>query len=78
MAQEVFSSVGLQNAVTILQSIQQTLGTLTSTVGRVFPLATGTAGTASGGAATLPASPVGFIEVYVPSLGSTVKVPYYT
>ena len=42
----------------------------------VFPQQTGTASAATAGAATLPASPVGFIVVSLPN-GTTVKVPYY-
>ena len=63
--------------ITILQSLQQTVGALNTTLNKVFPQATGTASSATGGAATLPAAPVGFIQVYVPSLNATVKVPYY-
>lgn len=54
------------------------LGQINTTLGAVFPQATGDAATATGGAATLPANPVGFIEVYVPSLAATVLVPYYS
>lgn len=60
-----------------LQNLVSAVTTISNTLGKVFPLATGTAATATGGAATLPGAPVGFIEVYVPSLAATVKVPYY-
>lgn len=42
----------------------------------VFPISTGTSTTATGGAATLPANPVGFIDVTLPD-GTSAKVPYY-
>lgn len=42
-----------------------------------FPQMGGTATSATGGAATLPANPVGFIVVTLPS-GVSAKVPYYT
>lgn len=61
----------LQDGVKAINSLNQTLNT-------VFPQATGTAATATGGAATLPANPVGFIEVFVPSLNATVLLPYYS
>lgn len=44
---------------------------------KVFPQTNGTATTATGGAATLPANPVGFLTVIEPSTGVTVKIPYY-
>lgn len=69
---------GGASLITILQSIQQTLGVLNTTIAKTFPQATGTSSSATGGAATLPANPTGFIQVYVPSLNATVKVPYYT
>lgn len=54
----------------------QYLGLLIQAIKSVFPQQTGTAATATAGAATLPAAPVGFITVSLPS-GTTVKVPYY-
>lgn len=62
----------------ILQQLVQVASKIQTTIAAVFPQATGTASTATGGSATLPAAPVGFIEVYVPSLGATVKVAYYS
>jgi hypothetical protein len=50
--------------------------TLTSTLARVFPAAGGTATSATGGSATLPAAPVGFITVTLPD-GTAALVPYY-
>lgn len=70
--------INLQTLIaTLLQGVQaQNL--IATKIGSVFPVATGTAGTATGGAATLPTNPVGFIEVFVPSLNATVLLPYYT
>lgn len=59
-----------QNGVVALNAIQQTLS-------KVFPQASGTSGSAIGGAATLPANPVGFVTVTLPGVGA-VKIPYYT
>lgn len=41
-----------------------------------FPQQGGTATSATAGAATLPANPVGFIVVTLPD-GTSAKVPYY-
>ena len=73
--QELFSKT--TDMVTALQNGVRAINNLQQRVNKVFPQATGTTATASAGAATLPANPVGFIQVYVPSLGSTVKIPYY-
>lgn len=59
-----------RNGVRILDQILSTLG-------QIFPVGIGTATTATGGAATLPANPVGFIIVKDPATGNEVKVPYY-
>jgi hypothetical protein len=64
--------------VNMAQQNNQLLAKIQQTLAAVFPQATGTDSTATGGAATLPANPVGFIEVYVPSLSATVKIPYYS
>lgn len=42
-----------------------------------FPQMGGTSSSATGGAATLPANPVGFISVTLPN-GVAAKVPYYS
>lgn len=52
------------------------LGLLIQAIKSVFPQQSGTAATATAGAATLPANPVGFIIVSLPD-GTVVKVPYY-
>ena len=59
-----------RNGVRVLSSI------LTALQG-IFPIAIGTSTTATGGSATLPANPVGFIEVKDPATGNTLKVPFY-
>lgn len=61
---------GLQNAVKGINSIVISLN-------QVFPRIIGTSSTATGGAATLPANPVGFLTLVDPSDGSTKKVAYY-
>ena len=42
-----------------------------------FPQVTGTATSATAGAATLPPNPVGFIVITLPN-GTSARVPYYT
>ena len=59
----------LKNAVTAISLINQTLRS-------VFPQTGGTTTSATAGAATLPANPVGFIVVTLPN-GTVAKVPYY-
>lgn len=60
----------LQQGVQALSRVAQTLSTAFAQIG-------GTATTATGGAATLPANPVGFIVITLPN-GTAAKVPYYT
>lgn len=60
----------------VLQNGVRAISALAVTVGKVFPAASGTATSAAGGSATLPANPVGFIVVTLPN-GTTAKVPYY-
>ena len=59
-----------QNAVKALYALQQAILT-------AFPQFVGSSSSASGGAATLPANPVGFLELTIPTIGQ-VKVPYYS
>jgi hypothetical protein len=68
---------GITDLVTAIKNGVIALGSLNKTMSGVFPQATGTAATATAGAATLPANPVGFVQVFVPSLNATVKIPYY-
>lgn len=71
---------GLSGMLGTLASIQQSgvqnLGKLIAAIKSVFPQQTGTSATATAGAATLPANPLGFIVVSLPN-GTSVKVPYY-
>ena len=60
----------LQNGVKALQGILNVLSTS-------FPQITGTASSATAGAATLPANPVGFITITLPD-GTQAKIPYYS
>lgn len=66
----------LDDLVTVQQSGVSYLGKLVKAILSVFPQQTGTSTTATGGAATLPGNPVGFINVTLPS-GVIAKIPYY-
>jgi hypothetical protein len=66
----------IDDVVTTMKNAVVSLGNLTQTITKVFPQTGGTATTATGGSATLPSSPVGFVVVTLPS-GSVVKLPYY-
>ena len=60
----------LRNGVKVLSGILQALQ-------QIFPSAIGTSTSATGGSATLPGNPVGFIEVKDPATGNVLKVPFY-
>lgn len=66
----------LDDVVTQFQAGVRALGQVAKNISTVFPQQTGTSSTATAGAATLPANPVGFIVVSLPN-GTSVKVPYY-
>lgn len=66
------NTLGIQ----MLRTIAQQISAMTAAILSVFPQQTGTAATATAGAATLPAAPVGFIVVTLPG-GATAKIPYY-
>lgn len=70
------NSQGLIDLNTTQKSAVQYLGQILLALRNIFPQTSGTATTATGGAATLPANPVGFITVTLPN-GTSVKVPYY-
>ena len=53
----------------------QAINRLAQNLANAFPVITGTSSSATGGSATLPANPVGFITVTLPD-GTTAKVPY--
>lgn len=64
----------------ILSTLQlgvRAMNDLKQAIAAIFPQTGGTAASATGGAATLPANPVGFIVVTLPD-GTSAKVPYYT
>ena len=66
------------NAIQSLNQIVIAIAALNKTVNAVFPQTIGSSGSATGGAATLPANPVGFLSVINPATGATIKIPYYT
>ena len=68
---------GFDTLVTAVKNGVQAISGIQTAIGKIFPQATGTATTATGGSATLPSAPVGFIQVFIPSLNATVKIPYY-
>lgn len=60
----------------VLQNAVRYLGQIVTILGRSFPQVTGTASSATGGAATLPANPVKFVTIVLPD-GSTALIPAY-
>jgi hypothetical protein len=54
----------------------QYLGLIYQALRSAFGFLGGTSSSATGGAATLPANPVGFVTMTLPN-GQSVKVPYY-
>lgn len=68
----------LQQIYSALLSIAQAINGQTQAIKIAFPSGTGTAGSAVGGAATLPANPVGYITTTIPGTTTVVKVPYYS
>ena len=54
----------------------QAINRLAQNLSSAFPVVTGTSSSATGGSATLPANPVGFITVTLPN-GTSARVPYY-
>jgi len=61
-----------------LQALILSINNLNQTVKAITPQVIGTATSATGGAATLPANPVGFLSITNPVTGTTVHVPYYS
>lgn len=66
----------LDDVVTFLKSGVAAINRLNTTIGSVFPQQGATSPTATTGAGTLPAKPVGFINVTLLD-GTQAKVPYY-
>lgn len=58
-----------------IKSLVQATQAQTQAILQVFPNTTGTSATATAGAATLPANPVGFLAISI--AGASFKVPYY-
>ncbi|SCB30257.1 hypothetical protein [Rhizobium lusitanum] len=69
-------ATGSDSIWNILNQGVQAINSLRQVLLSVFPQTGGTATTATGGSATLPANPVGFIVVTLPD-GTSAKVPYY-
>jgi hypothetical protein len=67
---------GDRNILSVMQNGVRQLGTLITTIKAIFPAASGTASSASAGAATLPANPVTFLVITLPD-GTIGKVPVY-
>ena len=67
---------GSSQLVTVNQNGVQALNAILQALKAIFPSGTGTATSATAGAATLPPNPVGFINVTLPD-GTQAVVPYY-
>jgi hypothetical protein len=67
---------GLQTIVTVLQNCVTGIGALNQTLQSIFPRTGQTSTTATGGAITPPALVVGYVTVTLPN-GPSVKIPYY-
>lgn len=70
------TTIDLSRLIATAQATTIAINNLNQTINNVFPQFVATAATATGGSATLPGSPVGFLELTIPGVG-TVKVPYY-
>ena len=69
---------GSSDLASVQRNATRVLSGILTAMQSIFPIAIGTSSTATGGSATLPANPVGFIEVKDPATGSVLKVPYYS
>jgi hypothetical protein len=67
----------MQDLVTTQKSGVTYLGQIIGVLKAAFIQFGGTGTTAAGGAATLPANPVGFVTATLPN-GTVVKIPYYS
>ena len=67
----------LSQLITVSQNSVVALGNIVQALKAVFPQGTGTSATATAGAATLPANPVGFVNITLPN-GTQARVPYYS
>lgn len=68
----------LDGIINVMKAAIAAISSLNTTLQTKFPSATGTSSSATGGAATLPANPVGYITTTLPNTTTTVKIPYYT
>jgi hypothetical protein len=67
----------MQDLVSVQGNGVRYLGLLVNALKAAFIQFGGTVTTATGGGATLPANPVGFVTATLPS-GQVVKIPYYS
>jgi hypothetical protein len=67
---------GISQIVTVNQNGVIALNAILQAIKNIFPSGTGVSNTANTGSATLPANPVGFVNITLPD-GSQAKVPYY-
>lgn len=65
-----------QNAVKAINSLNAATQALNATMKSVLPAVQSTSTTAQAGAATLPASPEGFLDITLPD-GTPARVAYY-
>lgn len=77
MADGDSSQQGLKDLNTTQQSGVRYLGLIIQALQKAFIQFGGTVSTATGGAATLPANPVGFVTATLPN-GTVIKIPYYS
>lgn len=61
---------------TATQNLVLAFNNMNTTLKQVLPVVQSTATTATAGAATLPANPVGFLNITLPD-GTPARVPYY-
>lgn len=71
------NAMGNQSMLSAVQNATLVLSRIASTLSASFPQVSGTASSATAGAATLPANPVGFLSVTLPN-GTAAMVPYYS
>lgn len=71
------SGSSAQGLAPIQQNAVRYLGQIVTLLGQIFPLAIGTATTATAGSATLPAAPATFLIVKDPATGVEYKIPAY-
>lgn len=71
------NSQGLTDLNTTQQQGVKNIGLIVQALKAAFIMFGGTVSSATGGAATLPANPVGFVTATMPN-GTVVKIPYYS